>query len=825
MKREAYLPVLASEAVGNGRSGGFAAPEAAQVAAPAVARGQGGVDDTLPEVLLRRWRVILVVLLLGWAAGGAYLWFTPASFESTARVVVPGGKRGEDPQGGALARVHPKVFAELMQTRAVLAAAAADPKAAATGTLAGREDPAAYLSKRLEVDTDAEEGLVELTLTTHDPQESATLANAVAAAFWRRYLETRGVTVTQGFAAMDAGAGPMLLDPNATGEGEASGSTAAAGESGEGNVEPDPAAGALARSRVERLASERQEAWLAARRLDRLGDAADAAGADVGQLEGLAQSAELRVEPDRAATDLERRVASTAEAVRQVEGGVGVRHPMLLDLREQMAGLEADLAGRRAARAEALRRAIAERRRHAMARLTEAESELDAARASLLATQRAEASRAPAPMLLLEPAEAATSPSWPKPVPVMALASVAGLVLGSMLAFGKDAWSQRRSSAAVGGASEADYLRQMPAVARLLDEGGRGVPLLGVVPEIEGVDNAGGGGGEDLSALAVHELRAMLQMRVRQDGGFAYAVTSPARGTGKTSIAVAVASSLAASGTRTLLVDSDLTARLTRRGGSAAVLEAAGGGEGSGGGGRGGGGGGGGRAALPRAGERIRGGVLAESTGVGVGDVPVIGGEAGVAAALGGRSLESSTVATQEPNLHLLPVVSVEARDVAKMSSAFVRRLIKEARDDYDLVLFDTGPVPGSAEALLVCGEVDGVVLVGSPRTEQTALNRTLSYLGVCGARVIGTVLNGAAPHHAAPDREHIGRGHRTARDGDTGYADVGGGSGLLAAAMYSAGGTDATPVADAPDHDDPPMPRNAAEITPYFDDEDEAVK
>lgn len=786
MARADYLPIRVSDVAPNGGGRTVAPAEVAPSASEPLA-----VDDTLPEVLLRRWRIVLAVLVLAWVGGAAYLWYTPPSYESTARVVVPGGKRGEDPMGGALARVHPKIFAELMQTRAVLTAAAADPEAAATATLAGRDDPAGYLGKRLDVDTDAEEGLVELTITTHSAEDSAVLANALARAFWEHYLATRGVTVTQGMLGVDEAMQPPSIprDPTDTLEAAVEAS--------------DPAAVALARSRVERLAQERDAAGLASQKLARLSEAADEAGADVAQLENLAQAAELRIEADKAASDLDRRITATAEAIRQFESRVGTSHPALLDLREQMAGLERDIADRRAARAQVLRKAIRDRREHAQSRLAGADRELAAARAESLALERVEARRAPAPMLLLERAEPASRPVWPKPVPVMALASVAGLVFGSMLAFGKDAWSQRRrveSAAEQRGGDAAGLL--LPAVARLVDEGGRGVPLLGVVPEL---DQDAGAEGENLSALAVHEVRVMLQMRVRQEGGFAYAVTSPNRGTGKTSIAVAVASSLAGSGTRTLLVDSDLTARLTRRGGSSRALDSG----------------------------DVAGGVLAELSGAAIagaapgvgrsGGVPMIAGDTGVAAALGGRSLESSIVQTQEPNLHLLPVVGVEARDVAKMSSAFIRRIIKEARDDYDLVLFDTGPVPGSAEALLVCGEVDGVILVGSPRTDQNALNRCLSYLKVCGARVIGTVLNGAGPQHAGPGREHIGS-HRPGSRGGDGYADVGGGSGMLAAAMYSAGGTDPAPTAREQTRDDPRPPRTAREITPFFDDEEEAV-
>ena len=51
-------------------------------------------------------------------------------------------------------------------------------------------------------------------------------------------------------------------------------------------------------------------------------------------------------------------------------------------------------------------------------------------------------------------------------------------------------------------------------------------------------------------------------------------------------------------------------------------------------------------------------------------------------------------------------------------SPAALRRLVKLARGQFDTILIDTGPVPGSLEASVVVPEVDGVKYLVSTRGE-----------------------------------------------------------------------------------------------------------
>jgi Mrp family chromosome partitioning ATPase len=75
-----------------------------------------------------------------------------------------------------------------------------------------------------------------------------------------------------------------------------------------------------------------------------------------------------------------------------------------------------------------------------------------------------------------------------------------------------------------------------------------------------------------------------------------------------------------------------------------------------------------------------------------------------------------------------------------------VQRLIRTVRDDYDIVLIDTGPVLGSIEAHLVCAQADGVVLVVGAGRARGQVKAAVDQLHRVGARLLGLVFNLAQP-------------------------------------------------------------------------------
>lgn len=245
-------------------------------------------------------------------------------------------------------------------------------------------------------------------------------------------------------------------------------------------------------------------------------------------------------------------------------------------------------------------------------------------------------------------------------------------------------------------------------------------PLVGTVPSIKAskataVDS-------DLTALSIHEVRARLEAAIDTQGHKAFAITSAKAGSGKTSLTVGLASSLAMSGRRVLLVDCELAHRVNGF-------------------------------AAPHDDDAARDRQNLDDVMLDMGYLDPRDAElfhrpgmpgVGLVASLGGKPLGQCTLDTRVPGMALLPAIGARPQHIGQMSGRFVRRLVHEAID-FDVVLFDTGSVPGSVEALFVTAEVDGVLLVVSRGQSQRSIDHAMSQLRMVNARVIGTVFNRTA--------------------------------------------------------------------------------
>src|SRR5204863_3615623 len=88
---------------------------------------------------------------------------------------------------------------------------------------------------------------------------------------------------------------------------------------------------------------------------------------------------------------------------------------------------------------------------------------------------------------------------------------------------------------------------------RYSDEAGTdmsGVPLLGILPNLP--DMLTDPRHAAIAAYCVHQVRTLLQIRVNSDRNQIFTITSASPGDGKTSLALALGLSFAASGSRTL---------------------------------------------------------------------------------------------------------------------------------------------------------------------------------------------------------------------------------------------------------------------------------
>jgi Mrp family chromosome partitioning ATPase/uncharacterized protein involved in exopolysaccharide biosynthesis len=210
----------------------------------------------------------------------------------------------------------------------------------------------------------------------------------------------------------------------------------------------------------------------------------------------------------------------------------------------------------------------------------------------------------------------------------------------------------------------------------------RDLSLLGMIPEF-----AGRGEQQPDANLwdSFHFLRVMLDARGR-GGTLMAGITSPTSGDGKTTISLLLARSFAMTKRRVLLIDADLVGR-----GLSRLLEID-----------------------PADEER--------------GEEP---------------TLDQLVVPIDGGRLDFLPASKSESASEGYCRH-LVQRLLKVARERYDVVLLDTGPILGSIEAAAMVPAVDQMLLVVPRGLETRLLKMSTDRLRDLNARSIGLVFNRA---------------------------------------------------------------------------------
>ena len=220
------------------------------------------------------------------------------------------------------------------------------------------------------------------------------------------------------------------------------------------------------------------------------------------------------------------------------------------------------------------------------------------------------------------------------------------------------------------------------------DAGVNGLTLLGILPNLP--DRLSDPGQASIAAHCVHQIRTMLQINSHMmPEKRAFSVTSASSGDGKTSLTLALGLSFAASGSRTLLIDSDLVgAGLTARLG--------------------------------------------------------MNGPEGILEAMTSGNLMEYVKQTDVSDLSILPVGLAQLHHAGIFSPQSVRRLVNEAKKHYEVILIDTGPILGSIEATPVAAASDGVILTVARGQQRPLVEKALAHLNSIGARVAGVVFNRA---------------------------------------------------------------------------------
>lgn len=215
------------------------------------------------------------------------------------------------------------------------------------------------------------------------------------------------------------------------------------------------------------------------------------------------------------------------------------------------------------------------------------------------------------------------------------------------------------------------------------------VALLGILPYLP--ENMHDPEQAAVAAHCVHQIRTLLQIGGSDHSRKVFAITSPTSGDGKTSLALSLGLSFAASGARTLLIDFDMI-------------------------------------------------------GSGLTSAMQARTDKGLLDAIDHGQLNGHVRPTAFPGLWIVPAGEEDAQDVSRLSPVLVRRILDQARKEYDTVVIDTGPILGSLEAALVTAEADGVILALGRGQQRFQVERAINHLANVGAKLIGVVFNRAQP-------------------------------------------------------------------------------
>jgi capsular exopolysaccharide synthesis family protein len=187
----------------------------------------------------------------------------------------------------------------------------------------------------------------------------------------------------------------------------------------------------------------------------------------------------------------------------------------------------------------------------------------------------------------------------------------------------------------------------------------------------------------------VKRLAAIASARILHNGVRTLAVVSAARGEGRSTVAAGLAVGLAESGRKTLLIDGDFRAPSVHR----------------------------------------------------TFDVRNTFGLSGLLTNPK-STLPRATVPSFVENLDLVPAGTTAVRTM-DVNGPRLRRVLKEAATNYEVVVLDTSALLGEVDSLQLASAVDGVLLVAEGRsTRWSTLERVVGQLEKIGARLLGVVGN-----------------------------------------------------------------------------------
>jgi capsular exopolysaccharide synthesis family protein len=104
-----------------------------------------------------------------------------------------------------------------------------------------------------------------------------------------------------------------------------------------------------------------------------------------------------------------------------------------------------------------------------------------------------------------------------------------------------------------------------------------------------------------------------------------------------------------------------------------------------------------------------------------------------------------------EANLSILTAGLIPPDPTRLLSSQKMQNLMEQFQNSFDLVIYDTPPVLGLADAKLIASKTDGIIMVvGLASTRRSALTQALDALKLSPVGVLGIVANGSRENSTA---------------------------------------------------------------------------
>ncbi|MEI2447357.1 CpsD/CapB family tyrosine-protein kinase [Priestia megaterium] len=106
-------------------------------------------------------------------------------------------------------------------------------------------------------------------------------------------------------------------------------------------------------------------------------------------------------------------------------------------------------------------------------------------------------------------------------------------------------------------------------------------------------------------------------------------------------------------------------------------------------------------------------------------------------------TLGQAVQGTEVPDLFLLTSGPIPPNPAELLASNNMTELLKEMKEQFDMIVFDTPPVLAVADAQILANQVDGSILVvSSGKTDKEAAVKAKELLLKANAKVLGAVLN-----------------------------------------------------------------------------------